>query len=59
VRLGDFYRGGKRLGENWFGTTDLAAIRKRVFDSQDDPALGPLEFVPAPAPFVTGWEGEP
>ena len=59
VRLGDFYRGGKRLGENWFGTTDLAAIGERVFDREDDPALGPLEFVPAPAPFVTGWEGEP
>ncbi len=59
VRLGDFYRGGKRLGENWFGTTDRAAIRKRVFDGDDDPELGRLEFTPAPAPFVTGWEGEP
>ena len=59
VRLGDFYRGGKLLGENWFGTTDLAAIRERVFDGEDDPTLGSLEFVVAPAPFVTGWEGEP
>jgi len=59
VRLGDFYRGGKLLGENWFGTTDLAAIGERVFDGEDDPTLGSLEFVAAPAPFVTGWEGEP
>jgi parallel beta-helix repeat protein len=59
VRLGDFYRGGKRLGANWFGTADTAAIRARVFDGEDDPALGPLEFTAAPAPFVTGWEGEP
>jgi len=59
VRLGDFYRGGKTIGENWFGTSDVATIRERVFDREDDPALGPLEFVPAPAPFVTGWEGEP
>jgi len=59
VRLGDFYRGGKRLGANWFGTVDLAAIREKVFDGEDDPALGPLEFTAAPAPFVTGWEGEP
>jgi hypothetical protein len=59
VRLGDFYRGGKRLGENWFGTTDLAAIRERVFDGHNDPGLGTLEFTPSPAPFVTGWEGEP
>jgi hypothetical protein len=59
VRLGDFYRGGKRLGENWFGTADVAAIRGRIFDGEDDPALGPVEFTAAPAPFVTGWEGEP
>jgi hypothetical protein len=59
VRLGDFYRGGKRLGANWFGTADPAAIRERVFDGEDDPALGRLELTAAPAPFVTGWEGEP
>ena len=59
VRLGDFYRGGKQLGENWFGTTDLAAIRERVFDGENAPGLGRLEFTPSPVPFVTGWEGEP
>jgi hypothetical protein len=59
VRLGDFYRGGKRLGANWFGTTDPAVIRERVFDGGDDPALGELEFTAAPAPFATGWEWEP
>jgi hypothetical protein len=59
VRLGDFYRGGKRLGANWFGTVDPAAIRERVFDGKDDPALGTLEFTAASAPFITGWEGEP
>ncbi len=59
VRLGDFYRGGKRLGENWFGTADLAAIRERMFDGRDDPGLGQIEFTPALAPFVTGWEDEP
>lgn len=59
VRLGDFHRGGKRLGENWFGTVDVAAIRERVFDQEDDPTLGPLEFTAAAAPFVTGWEDEP
>lgn len=59
VRLGDFYRGGKRLGANWFGTTDPAAIRKRVFDGEDEPGLGRLEAPPAPLPFVTGWESEP
>jgi hypothetical protein len=59
VRLGDFYRGGKRLGANWFGTADPAAIRARVFDGEDDPGIGALEFTAAPAPFVTGWEGEP
>jgi hypothetical protein len=59
VRLGDFYHGGKRLGANWFGTVDPAAVRARIFDGEDDPALGRVEFVAAPAPFVTGWEGEP
>jgi parallel beta-helix repeat protein len=59
VRLGDFYRGGKRLGVNWFGTVDAAAIRGRIFDGEDDPELGRVEFTPAPEPFVTGWEGEP
>jgi hypothetical protein len=59
VRLGDFYRGGKRLGRNWFGTADPAVIRERVFDGEDDPALGTLEITAATAPFVTGWEGEP
>ena len=59
VRLGDFYRGDKRLGENWFGTTDLAAIRERVYDRKHDPGLGSLEFTASPAPFATGWEGEP
>ena len=59
VRLGDFYRGGKRLGENWFGTADPVVIRTRVFDGANDPGLGELEFTPAAAPFITGWEGEP
>jgi hypothetical protein len=59
VRLGDFYRGGKRIGENWFGTADSAAIRARVFDGANAPGLGPLEFTASSAPFVTGWEGEP
>jgi hypothetical protein len=59
VRLGDFYRGGKRLGENWFGSADPVAIRERLFDGANDPGLGRLEFTAAPAPFVTGWEGEP
>ncbi len=59
VRLGDFYRGGKTIGENWFGTTDVAAIRERVFDGKNDPGLGRLDFIPAPLPFDTGWEGEP
>jgi len=59
VRLGDFYRGGKRIGENWFGTTDLATIRERIFDRANDPGLGRLELTPSPTPFVTGWEGEP
>jgi len=59
VRLGDFYRGGKTIGENWFGTTDVAAIRERVFDGENDPGLGRLDFTPAPLPFDTSWEGEP
>ena len=59
LRLGDFYRGGKELGENWFGTTDVGTIRERVFDGSNDPALGRLEFTPSHEPFVTGWEGEP
>ena len=59
VRLGDFYRGGKRLGENWFGSTDPAAIRERVFDGEKNPGLGRLEFAIASGPFITGWEGEP
>lgn len=56
-RLGDFYRGGKTLRGNWWGTTDTAAIRERVYDAEDDPALGRVEVVPAAAPFETGWEG--
>ncbi len=55
-RLGDFYRGGKRLRGNWWGTADLGAIRERVFDGEDDPGLGLLAIEPAAAPFVTGWE---
>jgi hypothetical protein len=58
VRLGDFYRGGKRLGRNWWGTTDLEAIRRRIYDGAEDPALGRVEFEAAPAPFETGWEGQ-
>jgi hypothetical protein len=59
VRLGDFYRGGKRLGANWFGTTDVAVIRALVFDGEDDPALGLLELTAAPAPFTSGWPDAP
>jgi parallel beta-helix repeat protein len=59
VRLGDFSHGGKRLGENWFGTVDEAAIRARIVDGGHDPALGRVEFSAAAAPYVTGWEGEP
>jgi len=55
-RLGDFYKGGRVLRGNWWGTTDQAAIRERVYDGEDDPALGRVEVDPAPAPFVTGWE---
>ncbi|HEY6000532.1 MAG TPA: right-handed parallel beta-helix repeat-containing protein, partial [bacterium] len=56
VRLGDFYRGGRTLRGNWWGTADPAAIRARVYDADEDPALGRVEIEPAPAPFVTGWE---
>jgi hypothetical protein len=59
VRLGDFYRGGKRFGENWFGTTDLAAIGARIFDGADEPGLGAVEVSAAGGRFATGWEGEP
>jgi nitrous oxidase accessory protein NosD len=52
VRLGDFYRGGKRIGATWFGTTDPAAIAARVFDGADDPELGRLEYTAAPGPFT-------
>ena len=56
-RLGDFYRGGKVLRGNWWGTTDLAAIRAHVFDGEDISGPGLLDIDPAPAPFTTGWEG--
>jgi hypothetical protein len=56
-RLGDFYKGGRTLRGNWWGTTDPAAIRQRVYDGEDDPGLGRVEVIPAPAPFETGWEG--
>jgi hypothetical protein len=56
-RLGDFYKGGKTLRGNWWGTTDPAAIREHVYDGEDDPTLGRVDVVPAPAPFETGWEG--
>ena len=50
-------RAARTVAGNWWGTTDPAAIRARVYDGEDDPALGRVEVVPAPAPFVTGWEG--
>jgi hypothetical protein len=56
-RLGDFHKGDRTVAGNWWGTTDPAAIRALVYDGEDDPGLGRVEVVPAPAPFVTGWEG--
>jgi len=41
------------------GTADAVAVRERVFDGDDAPGLGRLEFSAAPAPFITGWEGVP
>lgn len=55
-RLGDFYRGDRALRGNWWGTTDPAAIRERVYDGEDDPDLGRLEIEPAPEAIPTGWE---
>jgi hypothetical protein len=55
-RLGDFYRGGRTLRGNWWGTTDLAVIAEHVYDGADDPELGRLEIEPAGAPIETGWE---
>ncbi len=56
VRLGDFSRGGLRLRGNWWGTTDRAAIRARIWDGEDDPALGRVAIEPATRPVETGWE---
>ena len=55
-RLGDFYRGGRVVRGNWWGTTDPALIREHVYDGEDDPGLGVLEIEPAAQPFPTGWE---
>jgi hypothetical protein len=55
-RLGDFYRGGRAVRGNWWGTTDPAEIADHVYDGADDPELGLLEIEPAAAPIENGWE---
>ena len=46
-RLGDFYTADVALQGNWWGDTDLKAIRKRIYDRQVDPEIGAVSFSPA------------
>lgn len=46
LRLGDFYTADVDLQENWWGTTDEAEIRKRVYDRQVDPEIGSVTLKP-------------
>ena len=38
--------GNKSAPNNWWGTTDTAAIDSKIYDGRDDSALGLLEYLP-------------
>ncbi len=56
-RLGDFYVGGIRLRDNWWGTADVDEIRRKIYEGEGSGAPGRVGIVPAPSPVETGWEG--
>ncbi|WP_305045895.1 outer membrane protein assembly factor BamB family protein [Geoalkalibacter sp.] len=48
VRLGDFFTGEVQTRDNWWGTSDPAAIRARIYDQALDPDIGTVSIAPAP-----------
>ncbi|WP_305043565.1 outer membrane protein assembly factor BamB family protein [Geoalkalibacter sp.] len=49
VRLGDFFTGAVRTGENWWGSSDPSQIAARIYDQALDPDIGTVSVVPAAA----------
>ena len=47
IRLGDFFKGEVNLENNWWGTSDQAAIAAAIHDRQDDPEIGTVLTAPA------------
>ncbi len=50
VRLGDFFTGEIRLGENWFGSSDPQQVAPLLYDRGEDPSIGLLQ-----AELAAGW----
>lgn len=48
-RLGDFYTGDVHLSDNWWGTADPEEAAQTIYDRKQDPAIGTVTLVPAPA----------
>jgi len=49
LRMGEFHSEDVTLKNNWWGTVDLAVIKKHVYDKDDDPAIGRAVIEPAAA----------
>jgi len=47
LRLGEFHKEDVTLAGNWWGSADLAEIKKRVYDHDDDQEIGAAVIVPA------------
>ena len=56
LRLGDFYTGGLKVGNNWWGTADAEAVRERIFEGDDPGSRGRVSIAPASKRFESGWE---
>lgn len=46
LRLGDFYTADVSLQGNWWGSTDLGAIREAIYDHRVDAEIGAVTFAP-------------
>ncbi len=45
LRLGDFHKDDVKLVEDWWGTPDIAEIKKKIYDKASDPAIGKADVV--------------
>lgn len=56
-RLGDFYKGGATLRNNWWGSPDREAIRQTIFEGDEPGSRKRVKISPAAKPVDTGRDG--